>query len=131
MIDIGRTRIVFRVLAQSADVDQLADRPRPRRHHGSERAHPPPPAHRLPRLLWVFVFAVVYSLRADLFGLKVRKLPAQAAAPAPAAAPAGRASPVPLPPRAGPPPVGQGVAKRLVITSGAKAGLELPLGTSR
>ena len=26
-------------------------------------------------LLWFFVFAVVYSLRADLFGVKVRKLP--------------------------------------------------------
>ena len=28
-------------------------------------------------LLWFFVFAVVYSLRADLFGVKVRKLPAE------------------------------------------------------
>ncbi len=26
-------------------------------------------------LLWFFVFGVVYSLRADLFGVKVRKLP--------------------------------------------------------
>ena len=43
-------------------------------------------------LLWFFVFAVVYSLRADLFGVKVRKLadPAAAAAtPAPAPAAAG------------------------------------------
>ena len=41
-------------------------------------------------LLWFFVFAVVYSLRADLFGMKVRKLPAEAAAamPAPTQAPA-------------------------------------------
>ena len=31
-------------------------------------------------LMWFFVFAVVYSLRADLFGVRVRKLPeAQAA----------------------------------------------------
>mgnify|MGYP007112269013 CR=1 FL=1 len=30
-------------------------------------------------LLWFFVFAVVYSLRADLFGVKVRKLPEPAA----------------------------------------------------
>ena len=36
-------------------------------------------------LLWFFVFAVVYSLRADLFGVKVRKLPEPAAA-APVAA---------------------------------------------
>ena len=34
-------------------------------------------------LLWFFVFALVYSLRADLFGVKVRKLPEPtAAAPA-------------------------------------------------
>ena len=40
-------------------------------------------------LLWFFVFAVVYSLRADLFGVKVRKLPEPAAAgAAPAASPA-------------------------------------------
>ncbi len=31
-------------------------------------------------LLWFFVFAVVYSLRADLFGVKVRKLADPAAA---------------------------------------------------
>ena len=31
-------------------------------------------------LLWFFVFGVVYSLRADLFGVKVRKLPAEATA---------------------------------------------------
>ena len=29
-------------------------------------------------ILWFFVFGVVYSLRADLFGMKVRKLPAEA-----------------------------------------------------
>ena len=47
-------------------------------------------------LLWFFVFGVVYSLRADLFGMKVRKLPeGEAAAAAPAStppAPAPRAS---------------------------------------
>ena len=38
-------------------------------------------------LLWFFVFGVVYSLRADLFGVKVRKLPepVASASPAPAA----------------------------------------------
>ncbi|HKP06938.1 MAG TPA: FHA domain-containing protein, partial [Microbacterium sp.] len=41
-------------------------------------------------LLWAFVFAVVYSLRADLFGVKVRKMPDAA----PAAA-AGSAASVP------------------------------------
>jgi hypothetical protein len=31
-------------------------------------------------LLWLFVFAVVYALRSDLFGQRVRKLPTDAAA---------------------------------------------------
>ncbi|MFC0198545.1 FHA domain-containing protein, partial [Microbacterium arthrosphaerae] len=46
-------------------------------------------------LLWAFVFAVVYSLRADLFGVKVRRMPdaaPAAAAAAPAAAGPGRAA---------------------------------------
>ncbi|KIP89828.1 hypothetical protein RU09_12535 [Microbacterium sp. MEJ108Y] len=82
-------------------------------------------------ILWFFVFGVVYSLRADLFGMKVRKLPAEAAAAmpaptkAPASAPASR--PASSMPSTGPATVA--TAKRLVITSGPKAGLELPLGT--
>ena len=80
-------------------------------------------------LMWFFVFGVVYSLRADLFGVRVRKLPAEATAGAPAAAPAP-AAPVAKPassrPSTGPATVA--TAKRLVITSGPKAGLELPLG---
>ncbi|MFT4211138.1 MAG: FHA domain-containing protein, partial [Microbacterium sp.] len=39
-------------------------------------------------LLWFFVFAVVYALRADVFGVRARKLPDAAAAPAPAPGPA-------------------------------------------
>ena len=35
-------------------------------------------------LLWVFIFAIVYSLRSDLFGQRVRKLQPDAAAAAPA-----------------------------------------------
>lgn len=79
-------------------------------------------------LLWFFVFGVVYSLRADLFGMKVRKLPAEAAAatPTPAAAPAA-SRPASARPSTGPATVA--TAKRLVITSGPKAGLELPLGS--
>ena len=48
-------------------------------------------------ILWFFVFGVVYSLRADLFGMKVRKLPAEAAAamPAPTKAPASARHPAP------------------------------------
>lgn len=37
--------------------------------------------------LWVFVFFVVYSIRADLFGQRVRRLPASAAATTPPAEP--------------------------------------------
>lgn len=83
-------------------------------------------------LLWFFVFGVVYSLRADLFGVKVRKLPAgaAAAAPAPSAATSAPTAPVArsqTAPRAGGAATTSTVSK-LVITSGPKAGLELPLG---
>ena len=88
-------------------------------------------------LLWAFVFAVVYSLRADLFGVKVRRMPeAQAAAvPAAAAAAAAPARPgaatapvasAPRPAKGGPATAGS--VSRIVITSGPKAGIELPLG---
>ncbi|MCU1473432.1 FHA domain-containing protein [Amnibacterium sp.] len=86
-------------------------------------------------LLWVFVFAVVYALRSDLFGGRVRRLPEQArfAGAAPAAAPpAVQSLPTsPVTPGAGIPvqePAHTGPATRLVITSGGKAGLEIPLG---
>lgn len=85
-------------------------------------------------LLWFFVFAVVYSLRADLFGVRVRKMPESAqagAAPAPSAAAAPSA---PTPAAAKPKRSKGGKAttstvSRILITSGPKAGLELPLGT--
>jgi hypothetical protein len=76
-------------------------------------------------VLWGFVFAVVYALRSDLFGQKVRRMPqpaAAAAAPPPAAPPAAPPPPVP-----GPEPTPSAVATRLVITSGAKEGLEIDL----
>lgn len=84
-------------------------------------------------LLWAFVFAVVYSLRADLFGVKVRRMPEPAAA-APAAAAARATAPV-APTAAsavssgsrGGPAITDSVS-RIVITSGPKAGIELPLG---
>ncbi len=87
-------------------------------------------------LLWFFVFAVVYSLRADLFGVKVRRMPepaAAAAAPAAAARPSGgatapvaSAAAVSSGPKGG--PATTQTVSRIVITSGPKAGLELPLG---
>ena len=80
-------------------------------------------------LLWFFVFGVIYSLRADLFGMKVRKVPADGDA---AAAPAPSTPPAPARPAASKPvttgPATIATAKRLVITSGPKAGLELALG---
>lgn len=79
-------------------------------------------------LLWFFVFGVVYSLRADLFGVKVRKLPAEAAGGAPIAAAQGPASTPKAAPRKGTAAT-TGSVSTLVITSGPKAGLELPLGT--
>ncbi|KQP74094.1 hypothetical protein ASF40_01660 [Microbacterium sp. Leaf288] len=88
-------------------------------------------------LLWAFVFAVVYSLRADLFGVKVRRMPdAAAAAAAAPVAPAAAASSVtgPVAPAAPAPvakpggPATTATASRIVITSGPKTGLELPLG---
>ena len=89
-------------------------------------------------LLWVFVFAVVYALRSDLFGGRVRKLPEQQrfAPVAAEAPPAVQSMPVaPVTPGAGiaglrpPGPSSTGPANRLVITSGAKSGLEIPLGS--
>jgi len=78
-------------------------------------------------LLWFFVFAVVYSLRADLFGVKVRKLPAEQAAAVPASAPAAPAASKPASAKPSTGPATVATAKRLVITSGPKAGLELPI----
>ncbi|WP_448002078.1 FHA domain-containing protein FhaB/FipA [Agromyces bauzanensis] len=92
-------------------------------------------------LLWVFIFAIVYALRSDLFGQRVRKLQPDAAAAAPVAAsvfptagvapgaPTGAVS-HPAAPASG--PGGETAstenATRLVITSGQKAGAEFPLG---
>lgn len=73
-------------------------------------------------LLWFFVFGVVYSLRADLFGVRVRKMPAGEAVPAPVAAH--------TPPAVRPSASAAKAATRLVITSGPKASLEVPLTTA-
>ena len=83
-------------------------------------------------VMWLFIFAVVYALRSDLFGQKARRQAADAAGvdpflatplePVMAAAPA--TEPVHSPP---PMPSGPAIARRLVITSGPKAGLEIEL----
>ncbi|AWB94275.1 FHA domain-containing protein [Agromyces badenianii] len=92
-------------------------------------------------LLWVFIFSIVYALRSDLFGQRVRKLQPEAAASVPVAAAAFPSSPAAAaaataPVAHAPAPSGGGNgelasgdnATRLVITSGAKAGAEFPLG---
>lgn len=79
-------------------------------------------------VLWAFVFAIVYALRSDLFGQKVRRMPAPTAAPAPqVTAPAAPVAPTPKPAVSRPQPGSSLDAKRLVITSGAKEGLEIDL----
>ena len=76
-------------------------------------------------VLWAFIFAIVYALRSDLFGQRVRRLPADVAhssAPAPSPAPHSVSKPsrdVTI--------ANLHNAKRLVITSGAKEGLEIQL----
>ena len=95
-------------------------------------------------LLWFFVFAVVYSLRADLFGVKVRRMPdavpVAMGAPAQAGSAPRASSTAPVAPGAAPGAGGAArsgakggaattqAVSRIVITSGPKAGLELPLG---
>jgi hypothetical protein len=90
-------------------------------------------------VMWLFVFAVVYALRSDLFGQKARRQTADAvsadpflAAPLEPVLAAGLATePIhpdflhsqPSPPT----PAGPIIARRLVITSGPKAGLEIEL----
>ncbi|MBD8704340.1 FHA domain-containing protein [Frigoribacterium sp. CFBP 13712] len=81
-------------------------------------------------VLWLFVFAIVFALRSDLFGQRARRLPADQQPGQMSAAPA--APPAPAAPRASAPAApaasdGDSAARRLVITKGAKAGLEMPL----
>lgn len=79
-------------------------------------------------VLWGFVFAIVYALRSDLFGQKVRRMPAPVAAPAYSAptAPVAAAPAAPRPAVVHQAP-GSSSATRLVITSGSKEGLEMDL----
>ncbi|MEO7122463.1 MAG: FHA domain-containing protein [Lacisediminihabitans sp.] len=89
-------------------------------------------------LLWAFVFIVVYALRSDLFGQRVKRTPAEQPAQAlfttaptaiPAPAPAQRTEPISAanPFRGTLAAEKSTSASRLVITSGSKTGIELPL----
>ena len=89
-------------------------------------------------LLWAFVFAVVYALRTDLFGQRVRKVvatPAPVAAPVPvpvgaadATGPLAAARPSVAPSASAGEPATSDTARAIVVTSGAKSGAEFPLG---
>jgi len=71
-------------------------------------------------LLWVFVFAIIYALRSDLFGHVTRRPQTET--------PVTAFPSTPLPaPLIDSKSEGSKNAKRLVITSGAKAGLEIDL----
>jgi pSer/pThr/pTyr-binding forkhead associated (FHA) protein len=88
-------------------------------------------------ILWLFIFFIVYALRSDLFGQRAKRLPEQPSQqqnqPTP---PQGQqsqqATPAQRPQAAAPrtPVPGSDGAQptRLVITKGAKNGLEMPLG---
>jgi hypothetical protein len=95
-------------------------------------------------VLWLFVFAVVYALRSDLFGQRLRRATADVAASPFSSAPvaaamvpatATAATPATTPSSAGLPTEAMiapgastpAVASRLVITSGPKEGLEIEL----
>lgn len=83
-------------------------------------------------IMWLFVFAVVYALRSDLFGQRVRRQGSDVGSPFAGAA---VAAPVSSAAAAAPPtePMkttrspSRPIAKRLVITSGPKEGLEIEL----
>ncbi|MEO6534125.1 MAG: FHA domain-containing protein [Pseudolysinimonas sp.] len=89
-------------------------------------------------LLWFFVFVIVYALRSDLFGQRARRMPV-AAAPlaaafpsAPTASVGAKAAAATGPvaqqsARPAPPHAGATTARRLVITSGPRQGLEIDL----
>ncbi|MGN6327080.1 FHA domain-containing protein FhaB/FipA [Pseudolysinimonas sp.] len=83
-------------------------------------------------LMWVFVFVVVFALRSDLFGQRVRKMPAAPASVAPAPVPVGApaaAAPEALtePVRRQPPLADAATPRRLVITSGPREGMAIDL----
>ncbi len=75
--------------------------------------------------LWVFVFFVVYAVRSDLFGQRVRKMPA--AAPVEANASFLTSAQPRVAPVSNEVAPADGTPLKLVITSGDLAGQELPL----
>ncbi|MGW9021212.1 FHA domain-containing protein FhaB/FipA [Leucobacter chromiiresistens] len=93
-------------------------------------------------VLWIFIFAIVYALRSDLFGAPVRRMKgdgsASVQAVTPAARPAAPAAPAAPQAATGPPAItpsggalptagGLGAPKHLVITSGVASGTSIVL----
>jgi len=93
-------------------------------------------------VLWLFVFVIVFALRSDLFGQRVRTVPTDpkvgASGPTtptvPAAAAAAPAAPGAFTEVIGhagggqQPAAASGTPTRLVITEGSREGMEMPLG---
>ena len=95
-------------------------------------------------VLWIFIFAIVYALRSDLFGAPVRRLKGDGSANTPSvqkvapAAPARSSAPSASQATTGPPAItpsggalpsagGFGAPKHLVITSGVASGTSIVL----
>lgn len=94
-------------------------------------------------VLWLFVFAIVFALRSDLFGQRTRAIPTdsknQPSTPTTPPVPANAASAQAAGPGAFTEAILSGgsagsastvteVATRLVITDGSREGMEMPLG---
>jgi len=78
-------------------------------------------------LMWVFVFGVVYALRSDLFGQRVRRVVARAREEQVTARPGAGGVAVLDGPRSTAPAPGARLPRRLVVTDGPKAGIEIDL----
>jgi hypothetical protein len=76
-------------------------------------------------LMWVFVFGVVYALRSDLFGQRVRRVVAQARAEQVTGRSGAGGVAVMEGPRSSNP--GTPLPRRLVVTDGPKVGIEIDL----
>ncbi|GGL08165.1 pSer/pThr/pTyr-binding forkhead associated (FHA) protein [Curtobacterium luteum] len=89
-------------------------------------------------VLWLFVFVIVFALRSDLFGQRVRTIPTDPKAgpsgpttpsiPTAATASASGSAFTELLNQGGSTAPNTPVATRLVITEGSREGMEMPLG---
>lgn len=86
-------------------------------------------------LLWLFLFAIVYALRSDLFGQRARKITAQPQAAASGYPSSPRPNPAPAAANTAAPTASSGTiatvnnTSRLVITSGPRADTAITIGS--